>query len=607
MADRQGVYYDTAHPNDLETLLGSDQDLLSQSGGFAHNSKQELIEKKLSKYNNFPEFDFERRLVDTRKRILVVDQTRNDLSILLGGADGTSFTNMIATARSENPEALVLVKRHPEVVSGRKQGYLSWVEEDDETMVVDKLLNPIELIRHVDKVYVVTSQIGFEALLLGKPVVCFGTPWYAGWGVTDDRIPCRDRGRGRSVDELFAAMYFHYARYLNPFTHRRGTILDVMEFLGVQRAVARSYATGRSICVGFPRWRAETVLPLLSSCSDEVRFVRNARMAARLAPSPSDRIIWWGCAAPTELEDLSARTGAGLCRMEDGFFRSVGLGSDYIPPQSVVLDTRGLYVDPRRPSDLEHILNTATFSAQDLDRAATVRAYIVAHGLTKYNLERPTTVDWDCQDKPVVLTIGQVEDDASIRFGCEDVRSNVDLLAAVRQDHPDAFVVYKPHPDVMSGNRKGRLDAAALHGLVDHVETRLGIVECIERCDVVHTMTSFSGFDALLHGKRVVVHGRPFYAGWGLTEDRLVIPRRERTLSLDQLVAGTLIRYPIYWDPVLKAFTTVEAALRHLKERRDALATSGDLDKLRSGWFRRRLRKLRVAKSYVRPRRFWGR
>ena len=42
--------------------------------------------------------------------------------------------------------------------------------------------------RPVDAVYVVTSTMGFEALLVGKPVTTFGVPWYAGWGVTDDRV-----------------------------------------------------------------------------------------------------------------------------------------------------------------------------------------------------------------------------------------------------------------------------------------------------------------------------------------------------------------------------------------------------------------------------------
>ena len=66
----------------------------------------------------------------------------------------------------------------------------------------------------------------------------------------------------------------------------------------------------------------------------------------------------------------------------------------------------------------------------------------------------------------------------------------------------------------------------------------------------VETYSSLAGFEALLRGIAVTVHGRPFYAGWGLTQDRADAPRRGRRRSLDELAAVALIRYPRYWDPV---------------------------------------------------------
>jgi len=164
-----------------------------------------------------------------------------------------------------------------------------------------------------------------------------------------------------------------------------------------------------------------------------------------------------------------------------------------------------------------------------------------------------------------------VEDDASILRGCEEVRSNLALLRAARDACPDAFIVYKPHPDVLAGNRKGRAALAQALDIADHIETEISMVNCVEACSEVHTMTSLSGFEALMRGKRVVVYGRPFYAGWGLTEDRLPMPRRKRSLTLDQLVAGTLLRYPVYWDLILKGVTTCEAVLYRIVEQRDAL------------------------------------
>jgi capsular polysaccharide export protein len=97
--------------------------------------------------------------------------------------------------------------------------------------------------------------------------------------------------------------------------------------------------------------------------------------------------------------------------------------------------------------------------------------------------------------------------------------------------------------------------------------------------DEVHTLTSLCGFEALLRGKRVVVYGQPFYAGWGLTIDLAPIARRQRHLSLDQLVAGALILYPRYLDPLTQRRCTPETAIDRLS--RPYLWRSGTLVRLR--------------------------
>jgi len=143
-----------------------------------------------------------------------------------------------------------------------------------------------------------------------------------------------------------------------------------------------------------------------------------------------------------------------------------------------------------------------------------------------------------------------VEDDASIHRGSPRLKRNVDLLRAVRERHPDGFVVYKPHPDVEAGFRRGRVPKERAAELADCIVTRGSILTLIGLADRVETMTSLAGFEALLRGKPVTTHGQPFYAGWGLTEDLCPVERRARKRSLDELVAATLILYPHYIDPV---------------------------------------------------------
>lgn len=607
VVDECGVFYDSTRPSTLENLLNSPRDLLAGIEPEVARARDLILANRLSKYNHAPDWQGPPPAHAGRPGVLVVDQTFGDMSVKLGGADAATFAAMVEAARRENPDATVYVKTHPEVSSGRKGGYLTQVREDERTVVLREAVNPLSLIERMERVYVVSSTMGFEALLAGKPVTCFGLPWYAGWGATDDRQACPRRTRRRSMQELFAAAYFHYARYLDPATHRQGTIFEVIDWLVRQKqavAALRGPAADRLICVGVPQWKAWNLGPVLAMAAPRMLFVRHAGAARRLQPGARDVFLVWGAVAPPGLEQLAAECGARLLRVEDGFVRSVGLGSDLIRPDSLVLDAEGLYFDPSRPSALERLLDAATFTPQELQRAREVRSLVVAHGLTKYNTDPRKPPAWRTKGRPVILVPGQVEDDASIRLGCGRVRTNAALLEAVRSARPEAFIVYKPHPDVTSGNRTGRVALSRAAAWADHVETDVSVVSCIEAADEVHTLTSLAGFDALLRGKKVVTYGQPFYAGWGLTEDRLeggaALARRRRRLALDELVAGTLLRYPVYWDWDLRGFTTCEAALQRIVGTRDRLEASGELEKLRAGIVRRQLRKLRVvARAWV--------
>lgn len=624
VVDNQGIYYDSTQPSALEVLLESDVDVLSGMAGDVARAKALVLAHRLSKYNHAPDWEGERgsprpslppmgegvQAASEVRRVLVIDQTAGDMSVALGGATASTFAAMLTAARSENPQATIYVKTHPEVTSGRKGGYLTQTQDGvaangQRTVVLRQAINPLSLIEQMDRVYVVTSTMGFEALLAGKQVSVFGVPWYAGWGTTDDRCAASTawarRTRSRSVDELFAAAYFHYTRYLNPVTNERGSIFDVIDWLVRQRRMAAA-APGRTVGVGFRRWKAANLKPMLSLNSASVSFVPHAEAASRLALGAADRLVFWGRTPPPGLAALARATQARLVRLEDGFVRSVGLGSDLIRPHSLVLDETGLYFDPTQPSDLENLLNTQSVTQQDMARAQYVRQFMVNNGLTKYNLEPRQPVQWASNGRRVVLVPGQVEDDASIRFGCTTVNTNVGLLQAARLAQPGAFVVYKPHPDVVSGNRAGRLALAEAMRWADHVETSASVVSCLESCDEVHTMTSLTGFDALLRGKKVVTYGQPFYAGWGLTHDRAreggmptpALARRTRRLTLDELVAGTLLHYPVYWNWTLKGYTTCEAVLNTLLAERTALEQGPGLESLRTGWLRRQGRKLGV-------------
>lgn len=238
VVDDEGIYFNSTRPSALENLLNSSEDLLAGVGAEATLARSLMLTHRLSKYNHAPLLDTDALRPGDVQRVLVIDQTDGDLSVRLGGSGKDTFAVMFAAARRENPQATIYIKTHPEVSSGRKRGYLTHIRDGQRIKVLRMDVNPLSLIEQMDKVYVVTSLMGFEALLAGKPVTVFGMPWYAGWGVTDDRRVCPRRVRQHSVDVLFAAAYLRYARYLNPVTYQRGTIFDVIDWLVRQRRMA---------------------------------------------------------------------------------------------------------------------------------------------------------------------------------------------------------------------------------------------------------------------------------------------------------------------------------------------------------------------------------
>ena len=169
-----------------------------------------------------------------------------------------------------------------------------------------------------------------------------------------------------------------------------------------------------------------------------------------------------------------------------------------------------------------------------------------------------------------MLVIGQVEADASVRFGGVDILSNTALLRAVREQFPNAFIVYKPHPDIATSVRFSGGSSADHQRAYDLLVSDVALVDCLPFVDALHTISSLSGFEALIRGVPVFCYGLPFYAGWGLTTDRHRLDRRTRKLSLLELIAGSLILYPSYLHPKSQLYCTPEALITALQDMKTA-------------------------------------
>lgn len=320
-----------------------------------------------------------------------------------------------------------------------------------------------------------------------------------------------------------------------------------------------------AVGLGISWWKRRRVFDFLSLQGRRPVFRRTVRGALRAAAASGGAIGVWASREPPGLAAAAGARGIDIVRIEDGFIRSVGLGSDFLPPLSLVFDETGIYCDPNRPGDLEALLRETVFDPALLARARRLVDRLVERGVTKYNLaDTRSRVAWPTGRRRILVP-GQVEDDLSVRASGADVRGNLDLLARVRSANPDAFIVYKPHPDVLAGHRKGAVRSAAALRHADAIVGGGSIAAQLGEIDELHTLTSLSGFEALLRGVPVTVHGRPFYAGWGLTRD-LGMPPRGRALSLEELAAGALILYPRYLDPVTRLPCGPETAVERLAQ-----------------------------------------
>lgn len=320
----------------------------------------------------------------------------------------------------------------------------------------------------------------------------------------------------------------------------------------------------------------------------------------------SDAIVAWGLAQRQKVSQLQKQSNqvsnqsfnraqalSQLYCMEDGFIRSNGLGSTLLAPLSVVLDGQGIYYNATQASDLESLIQICPrLTCDQEERVKHLTQVLLKQKISKYNVGKNIAdktakrqasiqaVAWmdniKQTSKRKILIVGQVEDDLSVRFCGSNITTNVDLIQQVRLDNPEAFIVYKPHPDVETGLRTGKVTSDVLKR-VNAVAKNIAMPDCLTLIDEVHTISSLTGFEALLRSKRVVCYGLPFYAGWRLTTDKgtssatqqtcLQRRMREQPITLQQLIHCTLIDYPLYRLPDGYGLAQVEQVVEFIHQQ----------------------------------------
>jgi len=369
-----------------------------------------------------------------------------------------------------------------------------------------------------------------------------------------------DRQAALGSEAAFDAAYLQDRIWLSPFTGEEVGLAAIIRQLGEWRALIDANRPIKAAS-GFAFWKQETVAPLLWGGEDSNLFDRDIG-----ALSAGDEIATWSSRLPAGVEDVIAERGLKRIEVEDGFIRSTGLGANCVPPLSIIADERGIYFDPSVPSDLELLIAESECPPALCAQAEALRQLIVETGVSKYGRGSSGMIRPGGARRHVLVT-GQVEDDRSVLTGGGDVHGNLDLLRRARACEPGAYIIYKPHPDVEAGHRKGRIADGDALSFADQIVRDDAITGLLHMVDGVHVLTSLAGFEALIRGKDVTTHGVPFYAGWGLTTDLGPVPaRRTRRVSLPELVAATLLLYPRYLDPVTGLPCPADILVRRLSE-----------------------------------------
>jgi capsular polysaccharide export protein len=297
-----------------------------------------------------------------------------------------------------------------------------------------------------------------------------------------------------------------------------------------------------------------------------------ARRAAKsMQPAPS-RIYVWGYTDPSWLAAFARKRGIPLIRVEDGFLRSAELGASHATPYSLVFDSKGLYYNTGEPNDLADILRTHDFEndAELMRDARDALELMIEKRLSKYNM--PDISDparhFSVKTRRRVLVLGQVDNDAAVRMGNPHGWRMNDIVRLARLENPDAEVLYRPHPEVFKGYQRSRLRAEQIEKFARVVSPDGPLIDLFDTVDQVYTISSLSGLEALLRNVSVTTLGTPFYAGWGLTDDRTQ-DTKGRKLTVLELFAGVYLKHPRYLADIEDSFDGLKvAALRILGEKK---------------------------------------
>ena len=268
-----------------------------------------------------------------------------------------------------------------------------------------------------------------------------------------------------------------------------------------------------------------------------------------------------------------------LITVEDGFLRSLGSGIHSVGA-SFIKDDLGVYFDLTTPNRLQELIADcmAQWSDDKERHAQRLINKIITHQLSKYNqtIIAPDLSALANNDKPHIIIIDQVANDASITGAGATADSFFAMLAHAKERYSNANIWIKAHP---AG--KGYFTPKDIPKPF-YLDAPCNPIALISQACAVYTVSSHMGFEALMLGKAVHNFGVNWYAGFGLTDDDFVknmpiyqnLIRHHQQLnitqpSLSQLFYASYVLYSHYANPATGQACDIETLMNYLTDNRN--------------------------------------
>lgn len=499
--------------------------------------------------------------------------------------------------------SLLVIKVHP-----LDNTFFNYKKFIDNLNIALNLTNRIKFIISCDNkklltkckgVVVVNSTMGISAISEGKPTIALGDAIYTGPGLAQCALV-----NGHYVEEL---LHQFWCNLIAPTPQLVNLFLTVLK---KNSLVPGNFYTrlGRRQAIDYSLVKLKVKKPHgIQAChifSSGIRKIKH--LETFLADIDTECVIGWGYRPTTaKARKYAQNHEIPFYALEDGFIKTAGYDIAHANIYSLILDKGGIYYDANSDSDLKNcLINSSWFTEELKSRAQRLREYIVKYKISKYNITNTKAqfdkaMDLEADDaelnttnydelfenisltpnssntlqnlqpaKDSVLLIDQTFGDCSISCGLASEQSFCDMLETALLSHKPSNIYVKVHPNVYAGNKKGYFKISDLKKLgVNIIDWQINTIELAQLFKDVYTVTSGFGFEALLCGANVTVFGCPFYAGWGLTNDKLPGTSLERAqrcmkkVDIDLLTAAVFFKYSIFVDPKTGKRSTPEAAI----------------------------------------------